>query len=122
MRTKSVLIIEDNEPIRRLIAGYLITSGYEVLEAEDGYWGLEYSRQFQPDLVLCDVMMPGLSGFDVLRGIRNDTLIAQTPCVLISSNDDPDALEMGRTLGAQAFLIKPILYNALRDIVDGYLA
>jgi diguanylate cyclase len=121
MHTKTILVIEDNEPIRRLISSHLAHAGYTVIEAVDGSEGWEFTRTYHPDLVLCDVMMPIMDGFAVIKAIRTNQETAATPCIIITSNDDPDVLRLGRQLGVKDFIIKPVLASALMDTVSNYL-
>lgn len=104
---KRILVIDDDRVIRQSIAAYLEDSGYEVLLADDGLTGLELFRAEQPDLVVCDLRMPGLDGISVLHHISADH--SETPIVVISgAGVMADVVEALR-IGATDYLIKPIL-------------
>lgn len=102
-----ILVIDDDRVIRQSIAAYLEDSGYQVLLAEDGLKGLEMFRQEQPDLVVCDLRMPGLDGISVLHHISKEA--HDTPIIVISgAGVMADVVEALR-IGASDYLIKPIL-------------
>jgi serine phosphatase RsbU (regulator of sigma subunit) len=102
-----ILVIDDDRVIRQSIAAYLEDSGYQVLLAEDGLKGLEMFRQESPDLVVCDLRMPGLDGISVLHHISKEA--HDTPIIVISgAGVMADVVEALR-IGASDYLIKPIL-------------
>jgi DNA-binding response OmpR family regulator len=107
---KRILVVDDAPNIRELLRMYLEGAGYAVLEAADGPAAVEAHRREHPDLVLLDLMLPGLDGFEVCRAIRRD---ADTPVVMLTARtDDVDAI-VGLELGADDYVTKPFNPRAL---------
>ena len=103
-----VLIVEDQADIRKLIRMTLEFEAYEIHEAGDGASGLRLARAVRPDLVLLDVMMPGLSGYDVCRRLRTDPRHEMLPIVLVTALDPATERAKGLEAGADDFLSKPV--------------
>ena len=110
-----VLIIEDEDPIRANLLRILKLEGFEVLEAADGIAGLELAQTSAPDIILCDVMMPGLDGYGVLDGLRAQPATAGIPLIFVSASADAADLEAGLSRGAANYLTKPF---TIRDVLD----
>jgi PAS domain S-box-containing protein len=104
----SVLVVDDEESTRELIAYLLEANGFDVFLAEDGERALALAAERRPDLITLDVMMPELSGFDVLAELRSDPQLKDTPVLLMSVLRDPIHSERGLRLGANAYLSKPV--------------
>ncbi len=104
---KKILIIEDEEMIRINIKELLEVEDFEVWEAEDGGVGIQLARQHQPDLILCDVMMPVLDGYGVLEQLRSDPLTATIPFIFMSALADRSNTRQGMELGADDYISKP---------------
>jgi DNA-binding response OmpR family regulator len=104
----SVLVVDDEESTRELIAYLLEANGFEVLVAENGERALALAAERRPDLITLDVMMPDLSGFDVLAELRSHPQLKDTPVLLMSVLRDPIHSERGLRLGANAYLSKPV--------------
>src|SRR5687768_7418959 len=102
-----IVVIEDDASIRMLLMQVLKTEGYEVMAAEDGLKGLELIREFKPDVVVSDVQMPNLGGFEVLDKVRNDDALATTAVILLTSLQDRTHMRQGMTTGADDYLTKP---------------
>ena len=102
-----VLAVDDDLTVLTLIRRYLRTAGHEVLMARDGDDALVQLRASRFDVVVCDVNMPGKTGFEVLEAIRADAGLAAQPFVLLTSEDDRDSIRRGMRLGADDFLSKP---------------
>ncbi len=103
---KKLLIVEDDQFLRELITKKLETKGYEVIQAEDGEKGFEKAKEEKPELVLLDLMLPGIDGFKVLEKIKADSEIAETPVIILSNLGQKKDIDKGMELGAQDFLIK----------------
>jgi signal transduction histidine kinase len=115
---KALILIVDDEATQRLLTrDCLEEEGFRVEEASDGKRGLELIRELQPDLVLLDVMMPGIDGFEVCRQIRGDAAIAHTPVVVVSGQEALDDIQTGFAAGATDFLTKPVNWNLLPNRV-----
>ena len=104
---KTILTIDDKTDIRRLVRMTLEFDGHTVLEATNGPEGLELARNKKPDLILLDVMMPGLDGFEVGRILRDDPQLRQIPVIMLTALDNPNDRETGLATGARAYLNKP---------------
>jgi class 3 adenylate cyclase/CheY-like chemotaxis protein len=103
-----ILVVDDTPANVKLLEDLLVFHGYEVEAAANGEDALEAIRGRAPDLVLLDVMMPGLSGFDVCRAVRADSTLAMLPLVLVTALDDREERVRGLEAGADDFLSKPV--------------
>ena len=104
----SVLIVDDEPMARTLLRLMLVRAGFHVSEAEDGFDALEKVRKNQPDVVLLDVMMPGMDGFTVCEKLRNESATAELPIIMLSAKTDLDSINKGLRAGATIYLTKPI--------------
>ena len=102
-----VLIVDDEDMIRSLLRLTLVRAGYDVTEAETGKEGISIVREQKPDLVLLDVMMPGMDGYAVCEQIRQDPAVGDTPVIMLSARKDPRSRQAGRQAGATYYLTKP---------------
>jgi DNA-binding response OmpR family regulator len=116
-----IVVADDEADIRRLIAFTLRRRGYDVLEATAGDTALELVRQERPDLVLLDVMMPGLSGLEVAQALRDDAATSAIPIIILSAKGQAAEVEAGLHTGAQAYLVKPFAPQELAARVAGIL-
>jgi len=103
---KKILIIEDDKFLRELISQKLIAKGYEIIEAENGEKGIKMTEKEKPDLILLDLILPGIDGFEVLEKIKNDLKLSQIPVVILSNLGQKDDIERGLKMGAVDYLIK----------------
>lgn len=114
---KIILVIEDIQVMRENIAEILELAPYEVIQAANGKEGIALARQFRPDLIICDVMMPELDGFGVLHIIRKDALLAHVPFLFLTAKTELADFRAGMNLGADDYLTKPfddlMLLNAV---------
>ena len=102
-----VLIVDDDPTAREALVAILEGEGYELQQAKDGIQALRMLKQLQPDLILLDVMMPAMDGFEVCRRIRDTPPLAEVPIILLTALDDRDSLLRGIESGADDFLSKP---------------
>ena len=116
-----ILIIEDEPQIRDIIQEILECEGYRTLEADNGLTGLQLAQQSPPDLILCDVMMPELDGFDVLQGIRKDPGTESVPMIFLSAKTDRASVRKGMNLGADDYITKPFTHLELLTAIDARL-
>lgn len=118
MNKQRILIIEDNQEVRENLEEILELSGYEVLLAEDGTVGVEAAQKNNPDLILCDVMMPKLDGFGVLNilGKRPDT--AAIPFVFLTAKTERVDFRRGMNLGADDYITKPFFKDELLAVIE----
>jgi DNA-binding response OmpR family regulator len=112
-----VLIVDDDPGFRMLCAMNLQLEGLVVLEAADGRIGLEQARAACPDLVLSDVMMPGLDGFQLAEALRRDERTRTMPLIFISAESSTANEARASALGALAYLTKPFDPTALASLV-----
>ncbi|MCZ7565248.1 MAG: response regulator [Burkholderiales bacterium] len=117
-----ILIIEDEPEIRANLQRFLRLEGYEAIEAGDGRQGLAAARAERPDLILCDVRMPELDGFEVLAALRADPATAAIPFAFLTASADRDLRKLGLDLGAHDYLTKPFDLGALRELIARRLA
>jgi DNA-binding response OmpR family regulator len=116
-----ILIIEDQAIMRRNVALMLQLEGHTALTAANGLEGLETARREHPDLILCDVMMPGMDGHAFLQALREDETLKSTPFIFLSAKGDRADVREGIGLGADAYLIKPVARDALLEAVKCHL-
>jgi PAS domain S-box-containing protein len=105
-----VLVVDDNADLRDYMQRILRSAGHQVQVAADGQEALELARRHAPDLIVSDVMMPRLDGFGLLREVRADAALRQTPVLLLSARAGPEARVSGLASGADDYLVKP--FNA----------
>jgi CheY-like chemotaxis protein len=104
-----VLIIDDSEEMCSVIADVLSGEGHEVSSAAEGTAGLAQAVTTHPDLILCDIMMPGMSGYEVLSALRREPSTAVTPVIFLTGVGGPEAVRAGMNSGADDYLVKPVL-------------
>jgi DNA-binding NarL/FixJ family response regulator len=118
---KKILVIEDEPEMRRNIVALLRYSDYEPIEAGDGRLGLEAARRETPDLILCDVMMPEMDGYAVLRAVHDDPALARIPFVFLTAKGEKADLRSGMNLGADDYLTKPVANHDLVMAIEARL-
>jgi CheY-like chemotaxis protein len=121
-RSPRVLVVDDDSNTRALCSVNLILEGLEVLEAEDGRRGLARARLETPDLVVTDVAMPGLNGFELAEALRRDESTAQIPLIFLSGELSADNEARAHSLGALAYVTKPFNPPAFAKLIAGALA
>ncbi len=102
-----VLWIEDDVLQLQTFTEMLRYEDYDTLAADNGIVGLEYARQHQPDLIICDIMMPGLDGYGVLREVRKDSNLASIPFIFVTARNDETDIEQGLKMGVDDYITKP---------------
>jgi DNA-binding response OmpR family regulator len=117
----AVLLIEDDASQRFVAAFALKAAGHEVREAADGFEGLAAARARKPDVIVCDVMMPGLTGYEVVTALRTDADLAAVPVVLLTAMSDRKHMRQGMTSGADDYLTKPYKPAELCEAVTSAL-
>ncbi len=103
---KKILIVEDDRFLRELIAKKIKEQGYDVSEAGDGESGLKLIKETKLDLILLDLILPGIDGFQVLKNIKQDPETADIPVIILSNLGQKEDIDKGMDLGAEDFLIK----------------
>src|SRR5678815_4133156 len=113
--SKSTILIVDDEPFgRETLESILEPEGYTLVMAENGYQAIEEARAVRPDVILLDVMMPGMNGFEVCRRIRSEKQLAEVPILFLTALDDRQSLLNGLEAGADDFISKPFDRYELR--------
>jgi DNA-binding response OmpR family regulator len=108
-----ILIVEDNESISKLVQYKLTKDGYEVIIRENGIDGYQAVCDIQPDLVILDVMMPGMSGFEVLQKIRETEVIQHVQVMMLTSKSREEDIKRGFDLGVKEYMGKPFKVGEL---------
>lgn len=116
-----VLVVEDNQQIRKVITRALTLEGYITQEANDGQEALTLINEIKPDLILSDINMPNLNGFDFYKQLRSSSRWDTIPFIFLTSSDSPALIQEGRELGVEDYIVKPIDYNTLAKIIGGRL-
>jgi CheY-like chemotaxis protein/CRP-like cAMP-binding protein len=118
MDSKTILVIEDNEEVRENLEEILELYGYTVVLAEDGKVGVEKAIEHQPDLILCDVMMPRLDGFGVLNILSRKPETASIPFIFLTAKAEKADFRRGMNLGADDYVTKPFYKDELLSVVE----
>lgn len=117
--SSTILIVDDEEAGRQTLEAILEGEGYQLVMAENGQQAIEKAKAILPDVILLDVMMPGMTGFEVCQRIRNDPSIAEIPIIILTALDDRDSLLTGLKAGADDFVTKPFDRFELRARLIG---
>lgn len=104
--SNKILVVEDDKFLRELISQKLAREGYTVIEAVDGEKGIESIKENVPDMVLLDLILPGIDGFEVLAKMKSDPNLANIPVIILSNLGQQDDIEKGMEMGANDYLIK----------------
>ncbi|KQT69047.1 MULTISPECIES: response regulator [unclassified Aureimonas] len=113
----TVLAIDDDPHARDLVTRFLTREGFSVRTASDGVAGLEMARAIVPDVILLDVTMPKKDGWSVLTELKADPVLSSVPVVMVSSLDEK---RIGYALGASDYLVKPVEWDRLKEVMDRY--
>ena len=111
--SETILVAEDQQHIRALIEYKLKNSGYEVISVADGMAALSKAREISPSLILLDVMMPLMTGFEVLSALKQDIATKDIPILLVTAQSKEDEVLKGLELGAEDYITKPFSPNEL---------
>jgi DNA-binding response OmpR family regulator len=118
----AILVADDDMDIRDLVAFKLEQAGFEVTAVDNGLAALTSARQALPDLVVLDVMMPGMSGIDVCRELRGDRSTSGLPIILLTARAQEGDVEVGFGVGADDYIVKPFSPRELVSRVEAVLA
>ncbi len=119
---KRILLIEDDTILRENTAELLELSKYEVQTAENGKKGVQLTKEYLPDVIICDIMMPELDGFGVLEVLSQDPQTKSIPFIFLSAKTERKDIRKGIALGADAYLTKPFEENELIGAIESRLA
>jgi DNA-binding response OmpR family regulator len=115
---RRVLVVDDDQDIRRMVEKILGTAGYAVSVAKDGQSGLTLAKAERPDLILLDVMMPGIDGMAVLAEFRRTKELAHTKVIMLTAKSQPSDKAASARVGADLHVIKPFTYRQLLHAVE----
>jgi CheY-like chemotaxis protein len=118
MDQKTVMIIEDEEDAAELFAEMMRVSGYRVVKTSKSAPAIEMMITEKPDVILLDIMMPEISGLDILRKMRVDPLLENIPVVIITAKGMPADIKNGMEAGASSYLTKPVGFLDLKEAVE----
>ena len=121
MREMTVLVVDDDPLIRRLLEFNFQEKGYAVIMASEGQEGLKRAQEERPDAVVLDVMMPKMSGLDVVRALKHDPSTEAIPVVVLSAKAQPSDVQAGKAAGADDYVIKPFDLNDLTQRLEGLI-
>ncbi len=121
MDKNRILIVEDEESLLKLESILLSSKGYQVYGATNGRTALEELKRIMPDLVLLDIMLPELDGFEVCRQIREDPATSHIPVVMLSARKNRLDVERGSQVGADAYVTKPFKSAKVMEIIESLL-
>jgi len=119
---KRILIIEDNPSVLRAISYMLEKEGYDMLTAVNGLVGLKKAKEENPDLLILDVMLPGIDGFEICHRLRAESQTAQLPILMLSAKGQAADKSTGLGVGADEYLTKPVERSVLISTVEALLA
>ncbi len=121
--SKKILLVEDDKFLRELISKKLKSADYEVIETTDGESAIIKAKELKPDLVLLDLILPGVDGFEVLAKIKEDPAVGQIPVIILSNLSQQEEVERALNLGAADFLIKAhFIPNEIIEKIEKILA
>ncbi len=115
------ILVIDDDPLLRLLLQESLQAHFEVMVADDGAMGVEIATAYLPDLIVCDVAMPNMDGFDVLRHLQTLEHMADVPFIFLSGNGNKDTIRQGKLLGADDFLTKPFEMDELLEVITARL-
>jgi CheY-like chemotaxis protein len=120
---EKILLVDDNTTNLQVLFQALSPEGYELLVAQSGEQALETAQEAKPDLVLLDVKMPGIDGFETFRRLRAGEETAEIPVVFISAHANVESMDEAKVLGAEGYLTKPFQFEEViakvRAVLEG---
>jgi len=116
---KTLLVIEDNLEIRENTAELLELAGFKVITAENGTEGLLMASSQNPDIILCDIMMPGIDGYQVIKHMRENPLTAAIPFIYVTASAEKTDVKIAMDLGANGYVRKPFDIAELMEAIEG---
>jgi CheY-like chemotaxis protein len=118
---QKIIVIEDEPQMLRNMLTILELEGYDAVGVENGEQGLAAIQAHQPGLIFCDIMMPGLDGYSVLREIRAQPATASIPLVFLTARGEKNDMQTGLAMGAEGYLTKPVVLNDLLSVVRKHI-
>ena len=122
MDQRKILIADDNENIREALTYLLEDEGYKLALARDGADALKKVREFLPDILFLDIMMPEMNGYEVCRAIKNDPKLRNTYVIMLTAKGQVAEQERGKEVGADEYIVKPFspmeILSKIKNILD----
>lgn len=119
---RSILLVDDDEALVKTVRPILISHGYSVLTADTGEDGLQIASSQKPDLIILDVILPGIKGRDVCKTLKEDSVTKDIPVIFLTAKDSPDDIQAEMQAGAETHLTKPVnakeLIDTIRNVLD----
>jgi DNA-binding response OmpR family regulator len=119
---QKVLVVDDDPNVFELVQLYVEADNVEVLQALDAYAGLDLAMRQRPDVIVLDVMMPGMDGLEMCRALRDTSTVAKTPVIILSAKVKPEDIQAGYRAGADEYVTKPFepeeLAQRIQEIMD----
>jgi CheY-like chemotaxis protein len=116
-----ILVIEDEPETRNLFVEALTEEGYKTMGAENGRVGLDKAQTYLPDLIICDLIIPELNGYQVLLALRNNFITAMIPLIFLTANTDESEKERAMILGVNDYLTKPCTVEKLLRAIAKFI-
>jgi signal transduction histidine kinase/DNA-binding response OmpR family regulator len=116
----TILLIEDNSELRRFVKG-LLQNTYNIVEAADGITGVHMAFEVVPDLIICDVMLPGKDGFEVTKALRKDLRSSHIPIIILTAKESIDQKIAGVQIGADEYITKPFVFEYLNERIKALI-
>jgi len=122
MKKNKILVVEDEESLLKLESILFTSKGYSVTGVRDGKSALLAIAADRPDIVVLDIMLPDLDGFDVCRAIKQNPDTASLPVIMLTAKKSSQDLERGKVAGANAYITKPFKSVKVLEVIEGLLA
>ena len=106
MASKKILVVDDELFLSEIVSVRLKTEGYDVIQATDGMEGLEKAKQENPDLIILDIMLPKMNGYEICGLLKSDPKYNKIPIILFSARTQNEDIELGKKVGADAYITK----------------
>ncbi|CAD7781622.1 Transcriptional regulatory protein SrrA [Candidatus Methanoperedenaceae archaeon GB37] len=120
---KKILIVDDEERVRRLIETTLDIGDFQIFQAKDGEEALKIAQEEKPALILLDIMMPGMDGFEVCKWLKNNSETKSSYIIMLTAKGQKQDIEKGYTVGADDYFVKPFspmeLLNKVEQVLGG---
>jgi len=120
MSNKKKILIVDDEKMNIMVLAHVLKAHYDIIVAADGASGLAAAEKHWPDLILLDIIMPDMDGYEVIGKLKASETTKEIPVVFISGLHDADDREKGMSLGAMDFIMKPFDASVIKSTIDSY--
>ncbi len=115
---RKILIIEDEHTVRESIKELLTGSNYTAFSASDGFEGLQLAKEIKPDLIICDILMPKINGYEVIKKLKETSELAAIPFIFLTAKAEMTDLRNGMNMGADDYVIKPFKAFELLNAIE----